>query len=71
MSSPNYLSTYRIARATGFAPRTVSKWCDLGKLKCFRLPPGNHRRILREDLVKFLEEYGVPVPEEFRTQPAA
>lgn len=71
MSSPKYLSTYRIARMTGFAPRTVTKWCDTGKLKCFRLPPGNHRRILPADLIAFLEGYGVPVPEELRAGSAA
>jgi two-component system response regulator RpaA len=47
----------RICRA---APRTVSKWCDSGMLKSYRLPMSRDRRILRGDLLKFLVAHGMP-----------
>jgi CheY-like chemotaxis protein len=59
-------TTGQAAKVCRVAPRTLGKWCDTGKLKCYYLPIngtalGNHRRILREDLHSFLKEYGYPL----------
>ena len=40
---------------------TVLKWVRDGKLRAFTTP-GGHHRIERDDLVRFLQEYGFPVP---------
>lgn len=41
---------------------TVLKWVRDGKLRAFTTP-GGHHRIERSDLIRFLEEYGFPIPE--------
>src|SRR5678809_117517 len=43
------------------APRTVSKWFDSGRLKGYRIPGSQDRRIPREYLIKFLKEHGMPL----------
>jgi len=58
------LTTGAIAKLMDVAPRTVSKWCDTGKLKCYRLPASRDRRVLWDDLRRFSAEYGVPIFEE-------
>ncbi len=55
------LTSGDVARICGVAPRTVSKWCDSGKLKSFRIPGSLHRRIVPEDLLAFLKENGMPI----------
>jgi PleD family two-component response regulator len=41
------------------ATSTVNKWFDSGQLKGFRVPGSRHRRIPRENLVKFLSDNGI------------
>lgn len=40
----------------------VGLWCDERKLLCHRLPGSSHRRILREHVIKFCTEHGIPLP---------
>ena len=42
-------------------PRTVSKWFDSGRLRGYRIPGSQDRRIPREHLIKFLKEHGMPL----------
>jgi len=55
------LGTYDIAKICQVAPITVGRWIDDGKLPCFTTG-GGHRRVWEEDLVKFLNKHGYPVP---------
>ncbi len=68
---PTY-TTGEVAALFDVAARTVSKWCDSGKLACHRLPAwgsgkkyahgmGGDRRILRADLVAFARRQGFPL----------
>ncbi|HVL13093.1 MAG TPA: helix-turn-helix domain-containing protein [Gemmata sp.] len=50
------LTTGRASAALGIAPRTVTKWCDSGKLRSRRIPLSRDRRIARSDLIAFLLE---------------
>lgn len=50
-----------VARICNCAPRTVSKWFDSGRLKGYRIPMSNDRRVPREDLIRFLKEHGMPL----------
>lgn len=50
-----------MARHCGVSPRTATKWCDSGKLRAYRIPGSNDRRIMRTDLVRFLEAHGMPM----------
>ncbi|MDD5026590.1 MAG: helix-turn-helix domain-containing protein [Candidatus Peribacteraceae bacterium] len=54
-------TTGQIAKICKVAPRTVSKWFDSGRLKGYRIPGSQDRRIPREYLIKFLKEHGMPL----------
>jgi excisionase family DNA binding protein len=41
-----------VAKYFGVHPKTVTKWADLGFLKC-RRTMGGHRRFLREEVENF------------------
>lgn len=55
------LTTFEISEICEVNPTTVQNWVKEGKLKAYATP-GGHRRILREDLIRFLREFGMPVP---------
>lgn len=48
-----------VAKICKVAPRSVSKWFDSGKLKGYRIPGSQDRRIPYEYLVAFLKQYGM------------
>ena len=56
-------TTGQVAKICKVAPRTVSKWFDSGRLKGYRSPGSQDRRIPREQLIKFLKEHGMPLGE--------
>ncbi len=56
-------TTGQVAKICKVAPRTVSKWFDSGRLKGYRIPGSQDRRIPREQLVRFLKEHGMPLAE--------
>ena len=55
------VTTGQVAKICKVAPRTVSKWFDSGRLKGYRIPGSQDRRIPREYLSKFLKEPGMPL----------
>ena len=50
-------TTGQVAKICKVAPRTVSKWFDSGRLKGYRIPGSQDRRIPREYLIRFLKEH--------------
>jgi len=56
-------TTGQVAKICKVAPRTVSKWFDSGRLRGYRIPGSQDRRIPREHLVRFLKEHGMPLGE--------
>lgn len=54
-------TTGQVAKICKVAPRTVSKWFDSGRLRGYRIPGSQDRRIPREHLIKFLKEHGMPL----------
>jgi excisionase family DNA binding protein len=56
-------TTGQAARICGVAPRTLSKWIDAGRLKGYRIPGSDDRRVPRENLVRFLTDHGMPLGE--------
>lgn len=54
-------TTGQVAKICKVAPRTVSKWFDTGRLRGYRIPGSQDRRIPREYLIQFLKEHGMPV----------
>jgi excisionase family DNA binding protein len=53
-----YLTTGQAARILDVSPGTISKMCDLGKLKFFRIPGSKDRRIEKLHFCRVLEENG-------------
>src|SRR3954470_2696610 len=60
-SKKQVFTTGQVAKICQVAPRTVSKWFDSGKLRGYRIPGSQDRRIPREQLIRFLKEYGMPL----------
>lgn len=56
-------TTHDIARFCDVYPSSVIRWINEGKLKSYATP-GGHQRVTREDLLKFLKEFRIPIPPE-------
>lgn len=56
-------TTGQVAKICKVAPRTVSKWFDSGRLRGYRIPGSQDRRIPREHLIRFLKDHGMPLGE--------
>ena len=54
-------TTGQVAKICKVAPRTVSKWFDSGRLRGYRIPGSQDRRIPRESLIRFLKENNMPM----------
>ena len=57
-------TTKQVAELCNANQRTVSTWFDSGRLKGYRIPGSQDRRIPRDYLIKFLKEHGMPIPTE-------
>ena len=55
-------STSEVAAFCHVTADTVRKWAEAGRVKVFKTP-GGHRRIRLEDLVRFLSENNIPIPQ--------
>ncbi len=53
-------STSEVAKYCHVTPDTIRKWAEAGRIKVFKTP-GGHRRIRREDLLRFLRENRIPI----------
>jgi excisionase family DNA binding protein len=58
-------TTYEIAKYCDVYPSSVINWINDGKLKAY-VTPGGHHRVIREDLIRFLMDCGIPVPKDLR-----
>jgi excisionase family DNA binding protein len=63
-----FFTTFEISQICGVNPTTVQNWVKSRKLKAFRTP-GGHRRIRREDLILFMKEFDMPLPEGWAKNP--
>lgn len=57
------LTTGDVAKLCEVSPQTVTKWCDRGLLKSYRIPGSQARRILLTDLEAFAKKHGMPLQE--------
>jgi excisionase family DNA binding protein len=62
MQQRSFYTTFEISQICGVNPTTVQNWVKAKKLKAFQTP-GGHRRIRREDLISFMKEFGMPLPD--------
>jgi excisionase family DNA binding protein len=58
-------TTFETAKLCQVSPLSIINWVNAGRLSAFRTP-GGHRRIRREDLVRFMRDNGIPLPEDLR-----
>jgi excisionase family DNA binding protein len=65
MSRKSVYTTFETAKLCHVSPLSIINWVNAGRLAAFRTP-GGHRRIRREDLIRFMRENGIPLPEELR-----
>ena len=60
MSKPVF-TTFETAKLCHVSPLSIINWVNAGRLPAFRTP-GGHRRIRREDLIRFMKDNGIPLP---------
>ena len=58
-------TTFETAKLCHVSPLSIINWVNAGRLPAFRTP-GGHRRIRREDLIRFMRDSGIPLPDELR-----
>ena len=68
MPKRSYLTTFEVSRLCEVNPTTVQNWVKENKLPA-HVTPGGHRRIRKEDLVRFLRDFGMPIPPELSALP--
>lgn len=56
------LTSYQVGALLQVNPSSVNKWVKDGRIPAFRTP-GGHRRIRAADLVTFLTEHKMPIPQ--------
>lgn len=60
MESKQSFSTSEVAKYCHVTADTIRKWAEAGRITVFKTP-GGHRRIRREDLIRFLRENSIPL----------
>lgn len=60
MEKKESFSTSEVARYCHVTADTIRKWAEAGRIQVFKTP-GGHRRIRRDDLLRFLRENSIPI----------
>lgn len=63
MESKQSFSTSEVAKYCHVTADTIRKWAEAGKIRVFKTP-GGHRRIRRDELLRFLRDNAIPVHQE-------
>lgn len=62
-----FLGTHEVARLLSVDAGTVIRWADAGRFASFRTP-GGHRRIPRQEVLRFAEQHGWLLNGNFQTE---
>jgi excisionase family DNA binding protein len=65
MNGKTVFTTFETAKLCHVSPLSIINWVNAGRLPAFRTP-GGHRRIRRDDLIRFMRDSGIPLPDELR-----
>lgn len=57
-----FFTTHQICKLIGVTMPTIIRWIENGNLKSFKTV-GGHRRVTKENLISFLNENNIPIPE--------
>lgn len=60
METKQSFSTSEVAKYCHVTADTIRKWAEAGRIHVFKTP-GGHRRIRRDDLMRFLRENNIPI----------
>lgn len=63
METKQSFSTSQVAKFCHVTADTIRKWAEAGRIRVFKTP-GGHRRIRRDDLVRFLRDNNIPMHDE-------
>ena len=63
--SKSVYTTFETAKLCHVSPLSIINWVNAGRLPAFRTP-GGHRRIRRDDLIRFMKDNGIPLPDELQ-----
>lgn len=55
-------SSFQIGKMLNVSRQAVNQWIDKGYIQSYRTP-GGHRRVRRADLIGFLKERKIPIPD--------
>jgi two-component system OmpR family response regulator len=64
LASKAVFTTGDVAKLCHVTVRTVIKWFDGGKLRGYKIPASRDRRVPREELLRFMQDHGIPFPAE-------
>lgn len=56
-----FFTTGDVARICDIAPKTVINYCESGKIASEKSPVTNYRRIPRQELLRFMKKFKVPL----------
>jgi len=65
MNKKAVFTTFEAAKLCHVSPLSIINWVNAGRLPAFRTP-GGHRRIRKEDLLLFMRDNGLPIPDELK-----
>ena len=65
MHEKSVFTTFEAAKLCHVSPLSIINWVNASRLPAFRTP-GGHRRIRRDDLVRFMRDNGIPIPDDLR-----
>ena len=65
--SKSVFTTFEVGDLCQVYHTTVINWINKGQLKAYKTP-GKHRRILKEDLLRFMRQFGIHIPRELSEQ---
>jgi CheY-like chemotaxis protein len=65
MKADKGLSLGKVAEYCGVTRKTVLRWVQSGLLSSFALPSG-HNRVMPKEVIGFLRDHGMPVPEQLQ-----
>jgi excisionase family DNA binding protein len=65
MKDKSVFTTFEAAKLCHVSPLSIINWVNAGRLPAFRTP-GGHRRIRKEDLLRFMRDNAIPIPDELK-----
>lgn len=61
------LTVYKASQCCKVSPKTIINWIESGHIDAYKTV-GGHRRIKKADLLTFMKNQGIPIPEEDRVE---